>query len=149
MINWFVVQTHSRQEARAAVELARQDFQTYLPILDSKPMFPRYLFVRFNRETDNWGVIRSTRGCIDLLKDGFMPAKVPDKAMDAIMAYRPPQEPTQTQTEFAKGDPVRIEGGVLDGMGGLFQQDMKGRTQALLEIMGRKVVVPRETVRAA
>jgi transcriptional antiterminator RfaH len=149
MINWFVVQTHSRQEARAAIELARQDFHTYLPILHSKPMFPRYLFVRFNRETDNWGVIRSTRGCIDLLKDGFMPAKVPDTAMDAIMAYKPAVEPQQTQTQFTKGDSVRIEGGVLDGLGGLFQADMKGRTQALLEIMGRKVVVPRENIRAA
>jgi transcriptional antiterminator RfaH len=149
MIAWHVVVCRAQQEARAAIELTKQDFEVYMPILDSKPMFPRYIFTRFDREKDNWGVIRSTRGCIDLLKNGFIPAHVPQHAMDAIMAYRPPVEPTQTQTQFAAGDTVRITTGPLAGLEGLFVADRQKRISCLLEIMGKRVEVPIDSVRAA
>src|SRR6478752_551295 len=116
MMAWHVVVCRAQQEARAAIELTKQDFEVYMPILDSKPMFPRYIFTRFNREVDNWGVIRSTRGCIDLLKNGFLPAHVPQHAMDAIMASRPPEEPVETESNFAPGDTVKIASGPLAGL---------------------------------
>ncbi len=146
---WHVVITRAQQEARAAIELTKQDFEVYLPILDSKPMFPRYIFTKFNRETDNWGVIRSTRGCCDLLKTGFLPANVPTHAMDAIMSYRPSQEPTQAQTQFTKGDAVTIASGPLQGLSGLFVADKQKRISCLLEICGKRVEVARDSVRAA
>jgi transcriptional antiterminator RfaH len=149
MMAWHVVVTRAQQEARAAIELTKQDFEVYMPILDSKPMFPRYIFTRFNREVDNWGVIRSTRGCIDLLKNGFLPAHVPQTAMDAIMAYRPPQEPVETESNFAPGDSVKIASGPLAGLQGLFVSDKQKRISCLLEIMGKRVEVPRDAVRAA
>ncbi len=121
----------------------------FLPVLSSKPMFPRYIFVQFDRNIDPWGKIKSTRGCIDLLKDGFLPAIVPTKAIEAIMAYREPQETPAGETQFAPGQTVRITDGVLAGLEGLFQADVKGRTACLLEICGRRVQVPRNTIRAA
>ncbi len=149
MLSWHCCMTKSQQEARAAVELTNQDFRVFLPVLSSKPMFPRYIFVQFDRNIDPWGKIKSTRGCIDLLKDGFLPAIVPTKAIEAIMAYREPREMPAGETQFAPGQTVRITDGVLAGLEGLFQADVKGRTACLLEICGRRVQVPRNTIKAA
>jgi len=150
MINWFVVQTHSRQEARAAIELARQEFHTYLPILHSKPMFPRYLFVRFNREMDNWGVIRSTRGCIDLLRNGFLPIAVREEVIETIRSYMPPIDHTEPH-KFITGEVICVTDGAFTGFQGLFVSDHKERVKCLLEIFGgkREVEIPRESIRVA
>jgi len=149
MRHWFCAMTKPHQEARAAVELIKQDFRAYLPVLHSKPMFPRYLFVEFDRDVDNWGLIRSTRGCCDLLKTGFLPAIVPQHAMDAIMAYKP--EPEIISPRFTDGQPVRITHGPFAGHEGLFQQEAKGRVSVLLKLLGgkRKVLIPVNDIEGA
>ena len=149
MMAWHCAVTKPQQEHIAAIHLTNQQFHTYLPVLDAKPMFPRYIFVEFDREKDPWGSIRSTRGCIDLLKDGFKPAIVPHKAIEAIMAYQPQIPSSPESVNYEKGQRVKIVDGVLDGLEGLFQGDAKGRTACLLEICGRKVTVPKNTIRAA
>lgn len=146
---WHVVLAKPNQEARAAVELARQDFRVFLPVLDAKPMFPRYIFVQFDRDTDNWGTIKSTRGCIGLLRNGFIPANVPEHLITALMSYRPPQEPVQAETVFSAGQPIRIVEGPLAGLEGLFVADKKARIMCLLELCGKKVEVPTASIRAA
>ena len=146
---WHVVCSRPQQEARAAIELAKQDFDVFLPILDQKPMFPRYLFVAFDVAQDNWGCIRSTRGCVDLLKNGFLPATVPDHIMSAIRAYKPLEASQDDQTEFSAGQAITITSGPLAGLQGLFVADRHKRVYALLEIMGRKVEVARDSIRAA
>lgn len=149
MLAWYCAISKPNQEARAAIELAKQDFRVFLPILDAKPMFPRYLFVAFDASTDNWPAIRSTRGCQDLLRNGFTPAAIPERVMDAIMAYRHPAQPQTGETEFSKDQLVRIVDGPLAGLEGLFVADRHKRVYALLEIMGRKVEVARNSIRAA
>ena len=60
MNRWYVAQTHAQAEAKALLNLARQGFQSYLPQYVKRrrharrvewvkaPLFPRYLFVRFD-----------------------------------------------------------------------------------------------------
>ena len=149
MLAWHVVHSRSQQEARAAIELANQNFRVFLPILAAKPMFPRYLFVQFDRDKDPWGKVKSTRGCISLLLDGFMPAIVPTDAIETIMAYREPEPPADGQTEFAPGQTVRIVDGPCKGIEGLFVADANRRVYALLEVCGKQIKVARESIRAA
>ncbi len=149
MIAWHCCHTRPQQETRAAIELTNQDFRVFLPVLASKPMFPRYLFIQFDRQIDPWGVIKNTRGCSGLLLDGFMPAIVPDRAIEAIMAYREPEKPQDGQTEFTPGQPVRIVSGPCAGIEGLFVADANRRVYALLEICGKQIKVARESIRAA
>lgn len=150
-LGWHCVVSRPQQEARAAVELANQGFRVFLPILDQKPMFPRYLFSQFDSEKDPWGAIKSTRGCVDLLKNGFTPASVPDRVIEAIMAYRPRpiETPCESETDFRAGDTVRITEGPLAGLSGLFVADKRARTACLLDLFGKKVEVPRDSLRAA
>lgn len=149
MIAWYCVVSRPQQEARAASELTNQGFTTFLPTLEAKPMFPRYLFAAFDRDRDNWGIIKSTRGCVDLLKSNFIPMPVPNYAMDLIMAYKPHQEPQEGATAFSHGQSVEIHTGPLKGLHGLFVGNSKARTMAFLEIMGKRVELPRDSIRSA
>ncbi len=149
MRQWFVVNSKPQQETRAAIELSNQDFEVFLPILDGKPMFPRYLFTAFDRERDPWGKVQHTRGCSGLLRNGFLPVPVRDDAIMALKSYRPPEPAQKGETQFTKGQAVQIMEGPLAGLQGLFQADEKRRVYALLEICGKPIKVPRQSIRAA
>jgi len=149
MKHWFCAVTKPQQEARAAVELSKQDFHVYLPVLAKRPMFPRYIFLEFDRDLDNWGVVRSTRGCCDLLKTGFLPTIVPSKAMDAIMAFRESTEAIQAEQAFIPGQTVKITNGLLRGYEGLFRGTDKQRVKAFLEIMGNRIEVSIRDIQGA
>lgn len=149
MLAWHVVNSKPAQEARAAIELANQGFHVFLPVMQNKPLFPRYLFVEFDREIDNWGTIKNTRGCVDLLRNGFQPATVPSKIMEAIMAYKAPESEPDAETEFAQGQRVAIVTGPLTGLEGLFVANRHNRVYALLEILGKRVEVSMDSIRVA
>ena len=68
---WYVVHTQPNRENRAAMNLRRQGFSAYLPIFQrtrrharrtetvSRPLFPRYMFVEFDRNREPWRSIHS------------------------------------------------------------------------------------------
>lgn len=124
------------------VELTKQEFHTYSPLRDGKPLFPRYIFAKFDVEAGKWGAIKSTRGCVDVLRSGSKPSPIRTDIIEAIMAYEPPAEPVQADPEFKRDQVVRITKGPLAGLEGLFSGSDRKRVQALLEIMGKKVSVP-------
>lgn len=143
MLAWYCANTRPQQEHRALIELTKQGFHAYTPVFSpGKVLFPRYIFVEFDKDRDNWGLIRSTRGCVDVLKNGFQPIPIRQSIMDRIMAYEPPSEAVQADQSFAPDQRVRITHGVLAGYEGLFKGTDKQRVQAFLEILGNKVSVP-------
>ena len=135
---WHCTFTRPQQELRAAIELTKQDFHVFTPTFDAKPLFPRYIFVEFDRDKDPWGLIRSTRGCVDVLRNGFHPIIVRPQIIDAIMAFIPPSEPENIDSTYAKDQKSRIKSGLLAGYEGLFQGTDKQRVQAFLEILEKQ-----------
>src|SRR5665647_2699889 len=87
--HWYVAQTHVHAESKATLHLGRQGFDVYLPrYLKQRrharrvdtvavPLFPRYLFVSVDMETQRWHAIRSTIGITKLIANGGVPASVP------------------------------------------------------------------------
>jgi transcriptional antiterminator RfaH len=87
--HWHVVQTHSRAEEKAVVHLMRQGYDVYLPRYLKRrrharrsetvaaPLFPRYLFVSFDRQVQRWRSIQSTIGVSQLVCNGETPASLP------------------------------------------------------------------------
>ncbi len=141
---WFVAVAKPAQEFRAQFELNNQGFETYLPTTKHKPLFPRYLFCRFDRDVDNWGTIRSTRGCIDVLKHGFLPQAIPESAMSRIMAYKDQPEASETDPIYQPGQRVIVVAGPFSSFEGLFQRSAQGRVKVLLSLFGaqREVDIP-------
>lgn len=153
---WYVVQTHTHSERKAAEHLARQGFKTYLPRYQKRrrharrvelvaaPLFPRYLFVAVDKAMQNWWSIKSTIGVSRLICNGDRPAGVADAVVEDLrrreeggfVSLKPRQR-------FTLGDKVQILDGVaLASCFGLFDgMPDKDRVAVLLDLLGRKVRV--------
>ena len=144
---WYLVQSKPRNEMRALENLARQGYETYLPLMEverlqrgklskkMEPLFPRYLFLHLEEGNDNWGPIRSTLGVAGLVRFGQAYALVSDEVMDAV------RERTQDvkKSLFESGDNVRVVSGPLLGLEGVFEiSDGEQRSFVLLEFMQKQ-----------
>jgi transcriptional antiterminator RfaH len=149
--HWYLVYAKPRQEAVARTNLARQGYQTYLPLVrqTSKrqgrrvsvvgPMFPRYLFIYLYEQSDNWGPIRSTLGVVSLVRFGAHAAQVPE-GLVAMLKQREDEEGVQVMPteEYRPGTKVRITEGSFAGYEGvLLGKSGRDRVVLLLEILGK------------
>jgi transcriptional antiterminator RfaH len=153
---WYVVQTQVNGEARAAENLRRQGYETYLPRylkrrrharkvdFVAKPLFPRYMFVAIDMATQRWRSVQSTSGVSRLVSNGDEPAAMPQGVVRALRA----QEDTRgfvkldAAPAFAPGDKVRVLAGAFMDNAGLFNGIADhDRVSILLEMLGRKVRV--------
>lgn len=90
--NWFVVMTKPKQELLATQNLLNQCFEVFLPQFNQpnlnkevNPLFPSYLFVRFDISNPKWLKIKNTRGVRKLLNSNINPTKVDEKIIDILL----------------------------------------------------------------
>src|SRR6266571_1775722 len=93
---WYVVQTQVNAETKAACNLVRQGFEIYLPRYLKRrsharkiekiaaPLFPRYLFVRIDMQTQRWRSIQSTFGVSRLVCNGSDPVPVAPQVFSSL-----------------------------------------------------------------
>lgn len=150
---WFLVYAKPRQEETAKQNLERQGYSVYLPravqnrrragrrVTVVGPLFPRYLFVRFNVQSDNWAPIRSTIGVAALVRFGSAPARVPDALIDLLRSNETASGIHEwTDTPLRAGQTVRVAEGVFIGYQGIFlARTSRERVIVLLDIVGRPV----------
>ena len=96
MSKWYVVYTRPNQEQRAEVNLARQGYRTWLPVMERSrrrakrfesghaPLFPQYLFVELDIGREPWRAINGTFGVKRLLADGPRPRALPEEFVAAL-----------------------------------------------------------------
>jgi transcriptional antiterminator RfaH len=162
---WYLAQTQAHAEAKAAFNLGRQGFTTYLPRclkrrrharrveVVAAPLFPRYVFVAIDMATQRWRLIHSTFGIAHLVCYGEEPAIVPDRVIADLQTRENPDGFIELhKPTFAVGDKVRVCHGVFESSFGLFE-GMTGRERVavLLDLVGRKVrvVMDAEAIEAA
>ncbi|MDH3317993.1 MAG: transcription/translation regulatory transformer protein RfaH [Gammaproteobacteria bacterium] len=145
---WYLIYSKPQQEHVALENLDRQGYVSYLPRIRVRrrrqgryvkvvePMFPRYLFIQLNDQTDDWGPIRSTIGVSNLVRFGMQPARVPDGLVHTLKD-REDEEGIQLiePKELQHGDRVRIVEGVMAGYEAIFEaRTSKERVSLLLKI---------------
>ncbi len=152
---WFLVRSKPRQESVALTHLARQGYESYLPLFAAErlvrrkstvvkePMFARYLFVRLDTSGNgqSWGPIRSTVGVSELVCFGSRPARV-DDALIATLRERETAQQASPASLFAHGDNVRITEGAFAGLEAIYQMnDAEGRAMVLLDLLSKPVAM--------
>lgn len=157
---WYLIFTKPRQEDTAKINLERQGFITYFPLLQlhkrvrnlyqvvTEPLFPRYIFIHLNSEIGDWSKIRSTRGCISLVRFGMLPACVPDALIEQLRGDESKRliQQEESTPDFKTGDRIQVLDGILGGYEGIVQ--MKNSQQrvtlllALAEGHTRSVTLP-------
>lgn len=156
MKSWYAVYTQPQNEERARDHLTRQGFDVVLPrylkrrsharrvTTTPAPLFPRYLFVAFDADADSWRVIRSTRGVVDLVRNGNEPVPVQEAVINEIQNRSDPDGYVVLArgVDFKRGAKIRIDAGPFAEMEAIFEATRdKDRVLALLSLLGRQVLV--------
>ena len=166
MRQWFVIYTHPREEHIAEENLARQGYVTYWPRYKKRvsharkvqeitaSLFPRYLFTAFDPNTTGWRNIRSTRGVVDLVRNGYEPTAVNTRLIEQMQAREDEAGCVVLgrQVELVKGQRLTLKGDAFKGQELIFET-MKDadRVIALLTLLGRefKVEIPLTSITPA
>lgn len=156
MSRWYVVHTHANAEAKAALNLQRQNFEIYLPRYLKRrrharrveivpaPLFPRYLFVAIDTAAQRWRAIQSTIGVVQLVKCGECAVSVRYEVIEGLRCRADEQGYIQLDRSprYTPGDKVRIVDGAFSAALGLIESVTDGeRVAILLDLLGRKVRV--------
>lgn len=162
---WYVVQTQPHAEAKANEHLRRQGFVTYLPRMRkqcrharktesvSRPLFPRYMFVRIDTSYQSWHAIRSTFGVTSLIGGESGPTPVREGVVEALRAQECADGFLRMQVKrFVAGEAIRVVDGLFASAIGLFENmSSNQRVSVLLDILGGRirVILDQESVAAA
>ncbi len=168
MTRWYVVHTQPRAEEKACWHLANQGFECFLPRVAGikrharrvrpvlAPLFPRYLFARFDLDATRWRAINGTRGVVGLLTSGAHPLAVPPGAVESLLVKSDSRGtvPLAAIGVFTKGHNVRIKSGTFAGQTGLITEILpegRDRVRILLTLLGAQteLQVPSYAVEAA
>jgi transcriptional antiterminator RfaH len=156
MKHWYAVYTQPRNEIRAYEHLARQNFEVFLPRYLKRrsharrvttvpaPLFPRYLFVAFDAADAQWRAIRSTRGVIDMVRNGVDPVPVPESVINEIRRRSDAEGfvVLAKHLDLKRGARIRIDTGAFSEIEAIFEANRdEDRVVALMSLLGREVLV--------
>ncbi|KAB8028049.1 transcription termination/antitermination protein NusG [Fluviispira multicolorata] len=159
MKQWYVAHTQPLKEKYAKSHLLEQDFEVYLPCIKKirrharkvdevlAPLFPRYLFVKFDIEKDRWSKINGTRGISSLITANYVPVQLSEQIIYELKKNENKDGilPISSLELFSKGDKVKIVEGSFKDHNAIFESFTdKDRVQLLLNFLGRemKVLLP-------
>ena len=150
---WYLVHTRPNGERKAVFNLDAQGFVTFLPQIEKtirharrlkavrRPLFPRYVFVKFDIARDRWTSIYGTIGVAGLLSHAGRPIPVPIGIVEGLLARRE-EGITRLDLGLTPGRRVRIlSGPFADFTATLTRLDASRRVEVLLEMMGTAVSV--------
>ena len=150
LTHWFVAETQPRKERIAEVNLHRQSFANLCPRFRAvrrharrtesvlTPLFPGYVFVRFDPKRDPWRAINGTLGVKRLLTlDPYNPVPMPENVMAHILARCEDGLMTRLVDDLTPGMKVRIiDGPLANAVAEVESLNAAGRVRVLLEILG-------------
>ncbi len=165
MSRWYVAYTQPGSEILAQGQLVNQGFEVYFPRYIklvrrartenriAAPLFPRYLFVSIDTESQRWRSINSTRGISYLITMNERPCAVPDGVVEEIKSRENADRLIEIPKllPFKPGTKLEITTGAFaDQVGSFLRLDKNDRVMVLLGMLGRKVkvLVQNDAVRA-
>lgn len=148
-MNWHAIHTKPRQERQAELYLRQLSIETLLPCVKLQktirhqektivePLFPGYLFARFNVDTQ-CRAVRFARGVLNIVQFGLRPAEVSNSLIEVIKSRMNEGYVIPTAEQYCQGQIVHIEKGPLAGLEAVFVKRMKeqDRVLLLLRILG-------------
>lgn len=150
MESWYLLYCKRGQLLRAQEHLQRQEVNCLTPMITleklvrgkrtavSEPLFPNYMFVRFDPESIHTTTINSTRGVSHFVRFGAQPATVCDDVIDQLIHYQP-ENVIDPDTPYP-GDNVIITEGAFEGLEAIFSEpDGEARSMLLLNLLNKQI----------
>lgn len=163
-MRWYALYTKLNQEERTDLNLRAWKVETFNPrlkerrysrftdkrIVQIKPLFPRYIFARFNPDV-LLNKIRFTRGVQSVVSFGDSPTPIDDEIISIIKSRVGSDGFIQTQEELHPGDKVIVKGGLFENFIGIFTRKLKDvdRVRILLTTVNYQshIIIERDLVK--
>lgn len=153
MSRWYVINTQTRAEERAAFHLESQGFEVFLPRYRKqrrharrtdivlRPLFPSYLFVRLDVTHQQWRSINGTIGVNALMASGLIPLPVPRGLVEGLIANSDGKSMiVVSPPTLKKGQRVTIDTGAFADYTAVFEEMIdEKRVLLLLDLLGQEV----------
>lgn len=160
-MDWYLVRSKPRQEKVADWNLQRLEVSSFCPQLKQTkqirgkrqtvcgPLFPGYLFARFNFQTD-YRKVAYAHGVSNVVMFGAVPARVDEKIIEMIQRRIEEGCSSPSTWSFTSGQTVRIQEGPLKGLNAVFERELTGtqRVALLLKTVSysARLIVDREWI---
>lgn len=164
---WYCVQAEYRKDGLARLEIEASGFACFQPLVMvevrharraevvTRPMFPSYLFARFDTGAPGWRAVAHARGVRRIFgPHPERPTPVPDRSMAWMLArgYDRPivEDPRQAFDPIPAGTAVEVVDGAWSDHRGICLWDDGRRARLAMVLFGREteVQVERRKVRA-
>ena len=142
--NWYLVKTKSLSENRVFTRLTGAGYEVLFPryrkksrrhrgVLETRPLFPTYLFVRF--DPDELKTIKYTHGVARVITFGLEPQEVGEEIISAVRGRMDDEGMVALETKAAvlsPGQRVKIGEGPFAGFDAIFLEELPDRERVVL-----------------
>ena len=159
---WFILQFKYNSHHQAVKNLNRQGFETFLPLHDttsrrlsrfvstSKPLFPGYMFIRFDRAESEWHKINNTYGVSRLITFNSTLKSIPTSFVDSLMMRYDLSGKLLPIKKLKKGYHVTVlKGPFANFIATVEKYEADQRIWILMDLMGRKtkIITPSDALK--
>ena len=160
---WFILQFKPNAHHQANKNLNQQGFETFLPLHDttsrklsrfiytSKPLFPGYMFIKFDRVKAKWHKINNTYGVSRLITSNSKLKPIPTIFIDNLMMRYDLSGKLLPVEKLKKGNQVKVLEGPFAGFIATVESyESEQRIWILMDLMGRntKILTPSDILQA-
>ena len=148
---WFILQFKANSHHQAMKNLKQQGFETFLPLHDStsrkasrfinttRPLFPGYMFITFDRTNTEWHRINNTYGVLRLITFNSTLKSIPSIIIDSLMMRCDKSGKILPIKKLTKGNQVKIlNGPFANFIASVEKYETDQRVWVLMNLMGRK-----------
>ena len=147
---WFILQFKSNSHHQATKNLIRQGFEIFLPLHDTtsrnvsrfvtttQPLFPGYMFIKFDRTESKWHKINNTYGVSRLITFNSILKSIPTRFIDSLMKRYDSSGNLLPVGKLKKGDHVKVlKGPFANFIATIEKYEDDQRIWILMDLMGR------------
>ena len=151
---WFILQIKANSHHQATKNLNQQGFETFMPLLDTtsrkasrfiyntKPLFPGYMFIKFDKAKPGWKKINNTYGVARLVTFNSILRPIPTTFVKHLIKQYDLSGEFLPIKKLKNGDQVKIsKGPFADFISTVETYETEQRIWVLLDLMGRKVKI--------
>jgi transcription antitermination factor NusG len=150
---WYALETRHRCEKKVVQQLARLGVETFLPELtevhrwsDRKktvtiPLFAGYAFVKLDRSRASRLRVLQTPGVIGFVSSQGKAAPVPAEQVEHLRKLLRENVPCSLHAFLRAGQRVRVRGGCLDGVEGIYVDADSKKLIVSIDCLQRSVAV--------
>ena len=151
---WFILQFKPNAHHQANKNLIQQGFETFLPLHDttsrnisrfintSRPLFPGYMFIAFDKTESKWHKINNTYGVSRLVTFDSTLKSLPQTFVDNLIKRYDTSGKLLPIQKLKKGDQVKLLGGPFSNFIATVEKyEDDQRIWILMDLMGRKTKI--------